>query len=125
MLSLFQLSSNLFLQVYQIINSDFEDSKIYLAGSSLSTLIQMEEELKVFASSLNADEYNDKFEDLVDEALKNYKQFLITPCDGDRMKCDMITNFKEFFNKCIDIKKEELVKMAKGDTDDGEPSTNQ
>lgn len=82
-----------------------------MAGSSLYLLLQIEGSIKGYADSIKPIEYENKFEELVDEAVNNYKQFLAIG-GADRLKYEMLTNFTDFFNTCIDVKKAEIIQMA-------------
>lgn len=77
-----------FIQVYQISNTDYEGKDVYLAGSSLYLLLQLEASIKGFANSIRPAEYEKKFEELVGEAVNNYKLFLNNGC-ADRLKCEI------------------------------------
>lgn len=84
----------------------------------------MEGNIKACANNVKANEYEKNFDALISYAVTDYKEFLND--DGtDRLKSEMLTNFIDFFNTCIDIKKEEIAAIAVQDSEDENAVNNQ
>lgn len=108
-------------QLYKISNVDVKDSAIYVLGPTLYNLLQMEDGIMAAAASIKADEYERKFMENVNAAIDDYGAFLNQVFDdGDLFKIELMTNFQEFFETCLNCKKTELESGAHtSNSDDG------
>lgn len=96
-------------QVFKISNVDVKDSAIYMVEHTLYNLLQNEDGIMAAATSMKADECERKFMEIVNEATEDYGSFLNQVFDDvDMLKIELMTNFKEFFEICLNIKKTEL-----------------
>lgn len=107
----------IFIQVFQINNADYEEINIYLAGSSLYLLLQIEAQIKGYVRTITPESYEEKFNGLVNEAVSNYKAFLNNN-DDNPLKFEMLSNFDDLFSTCIDVKKKEIADATLNDTND-------
>lgn len=97
-----------FFQVYKIENSDVGGKGIYIAGSSLYQLIQKEQGIMLAALSYNTESDEKQFEEKVDAAVMDFHAFTATKwINASTFEIDLYTNFSEFFDLIIDIKKHE------------------
>lgn len=90
---------------------EVEGKAIFVAGSTLYDLLDNEKGIKAAANKMSPSEIENIFDQLVNDAVKNYKEFLDNVYDGDPLKTALLTNFKEFFKTCIDIKQTEILEM--------------
>lgn len=90
-----------------------EGKAIFLAGSTLFGLIEDENGIKAAANQMNVGEIEIIFNQMVNDAIADYKGFLENGYDGNPLKMSILTNFKEFFETCIDIKKTEILEMER------------
>lgn len=69
---------------------------------------------------MNAEKLESVFNEMVDDAVHDYKTFWanIFYDNEDLFKISTLTNFKELFDICIDIKKREAVEVAKKQTEE-------
>lgn len=93
--------------------------------SSLYILLENEESIKNFAQKINLSECEEKFNALIMDAANDYKSFLDK--EGGNLKFELLANFTDLFDKCIDIKKHEIVAAAgeeeeEENYDDDEPA---
>lgn len=94
------------MQVYKVENADNEKF-IYIAATGLYEIVKHEKTIIAAAMSYKADEVENSFNQLVSDAIDNYAAFIAKVTD-DMMYIDVTTNFAEFFNVILDIKKAEL-----------------
>lgn len=88
-----------------------EDKCIFLAECSLYMLLQNETAIFSLMDAMNANEIEQKFLAMLTKAVENYKVFMGMAFD-DPFNIEMLTNFSDFFAKCVDIKKSEAVRTA-------------
>lgn len=95
-------------QVYKISNLNKDGKSIYIAGSGLFSLIENEQAIMCVASSYNPVEIENKFDEYVNAAVQDYSVFLERVYrNRNLLAIELMTNFTDFFNLIIDIKKSE------------------
>lgn len=100
--------------MFKIANLDNEINPIFLASNSLYVLMQSEEGIMAAAMHMNAEALESAFNEMVDDAVRDYKSFRDTAYhyNDDLFKITTLTNFKDLFDVCIDIKKKEACEAA-------------
>ena len=90
----------------------------------------MEAAIIATAEQIKPHEAENQFNSIVDAAVNDYKATMDGIIDnGKWFEIELMTNFNEFFNACIDIKKKEAVELAQMDKNvaataaDGESNT--
>lgn len=108
------------MQVYKVTNLNKEGKAIYIAGSGLYSLIENEQAVMCAALSFNPVEIENRFNEVVNAAVRNYSVFL-ERVYRNRMpfEIEMMTNFADFFNLVIDIKKKEEAEMVARELETG------
>lgn len=107
-------SSLHFLQVYKIANLNLDNKWIFIAGGSLYTLLQMEAAIITTVHQVNPHEVENKFNNIVAAAVEDYKGTMEGIVEnGKWFEIELMTNFNDFFNACIDLKKREAEEMKK------------
>lgn len=97
--------------MYKIENSELDDEKgIFLAGTGLYEIIKNERFLLAAAESFKPNDIETSFDGIVDAAVKNYNAYTTSVAlNPNRLEIELLTNFSDFFEIIIDIKKKEEV----------------
>lgn len=111
---IFSTNSDFFFhfKVFKITNIDCDVNPIYFAANSLLILMQCEMGVMKAASTINPDKMEKKFETMIENATDNYRWFSTSAYDDDDddlFKTITLTNFRELFELCIDIRKREKI----------------
>lgn len=90
-------------------NTDNEDHKgIFLAESGLYEIIKNERYLHAAAEAYDVNEIEEAFNRLIDTAVKDYNAFTAAvTISPSHLEIELMTNFIEFFEYVIDVKKKE------------------
>lgn len=98
--------------MYKISNLNLENKCIFLAGGSLYILLQMEAAIISAARQVKPYEAEKKFNDIINAAVADYKATMEGIIEkGTWFDIDLLSNFNEFLNVCIDIKKKEVMEF--------------
>lgn len=98
--------------MYKISNLNLENKCIFLAGGSLYVLLQMEAAIISAAREVKAYEAEKKFNDIVNAAVDDYKATMDGIIEkGNWFDIDLLSNFNEFLNVCIDIRKKAVLEF--------------
>lgn len=103
--------------MYKVQNSDLDDDHkgIFIAAGGLYEIIKNERILLAVAGSFKANDVEKSFNEIVAAAVENYTTFTAeASVTGSQLDAELVTNFSEFFDLIIDIKKKE-VDAAAGD----------
>lgn len=74
--------------------------------------MQNESGIMAAASMTDPKKMEEKFDHMLDEATSDYKGFIHMAFEDDIFKISALTNFKDLFDVCLDIKKKEKVEAA-------------
>lgn len=104
------LIPNIFFQVYELQNIQSTAKPIFIAGTGLYELVKNERAIMAAATSYNANEVEESFNQMVASAVENYNVFMAELwIDPKPLEIDVLINFAQFFELIIDIKKTESV----------------
>lgn len=100
--------------MYSVQNSEADgEGSIHIAGSSLYELVRFEKAIMTSALSLKPSDVENEFNQMVISAVDNYNTFMaeVWATPGP-LEIELLSNFSDFFNLVIDIKKRESATPA-------------
>lgn len=105
-----------------------DDAKpIFLAETGLYEIMKMERLLLAAAESFKITDIESSFNEIVDRAVNDYSAFSSSVAfNPTQLEIDLLTNFNEFFELIIDIKKkeeDEKLAVAAATADDNTSTT--
>lgn len=93
---------------------NLNDKSIFLASSSLYLLLLNEPGILATTQLVNPLEAEEKFNEIISRAAENYTETMASIIsNGNFFELELLTNFNEFLNACIDIKKKEVIEAQK------------
>lgn len=100
--------------MYQITNTDCDEHKgVCLAEGTLYEIMKRERYLIAAANLFNCNEIEKAFNEIVEHAVIDYEVFLANiATNPSQLVIELMTNFIDFFELIIDIKKEEVAETA-------------
>lgn len=94
--------------MYKIENAEFPTKAVYLSGSGLYEIVKKERAISAAAALYDPNDIENSFNKLVAAAAENYNTFMAEIwVNQNDFEIEVLTNFEEFFEILIDIKKKE------------------
>lgn len=99
--------------MYKIVNTDVPDKAVYMKADSLYQLMLKEQGIMAAAALYRPEEDENKFNNLVNAAVNDFAGFSANKwLNPTPTEIHLYTNFNEFFDYIIDVKKSVSVNTA-------------